>query len=144
MRLAAVCLGVILAGAVVAQITLASTTVIGTTGGSRNPVPAVFGTVSSQSGTTYTLAVGDCGTTVQFTSGSAITVTLPNSITAVCNIAIEQDGAGQITFSAASGATLHSAHSYTKTYGQYAIVGVSVLSNSGGSSAVWYLTGDGA
>ena len=102
------------------------------------------GAVSTQSGTTYTLAAADCGTTIEFTSASAITVTLPNSLSPGCHIAVEQNGAGQITFSAASGATLQSAHSFTKTFGQYAIVGLSVLSNSGGSAAVWTLSGDGA
>lgn len=103
-----------------------------------------LGTVSAQSGTTYTFAATDCGTTVHFTSASAVTATLPNSLPVGCNIAEVQDGAGQVTNSPASGATLHSAHSYTKTYGQYAGVGLHVGQNSGGSSAVYYLFGDGA
>jgi hypothetical protein len=37
-----------------------------------------------------------------------------------------------------------SAHSYTKTFGQGAGVGLSVIQNSGGSAAAWFLFGDGA
>lgn len=104
----------------------------------------VLGTVTQQTGATYTFAATDCGTTVEFTSSSAVAATLPNSLPIGCHIAAVQAGTGQITFSPASGATMYSAHSFTMTYGQYAVVGVSVIENSGGSAAVWYLTGDGA
>src|ERR1051326_1937628 len=50
----------------------------------------VIGTVSTQSGTSYTLAATDCGTTVLFTSNSAITLTTLNSLPVGCAIAIEQ------------------------------------------------------
>ena len=108
----------------------------------------VLGTVSTPTITAnaYTAATTDCGTLVRITNSNvAVTVTLPNSLSPGCNIAWEQvDSTAQITFSAASGAALHSAHSYTKTSGQYAIVGTSVDGNSGGTSAVYVLTGDGA
>ena len=107
-------------------------------------IPPILQVVTSQSGTTYTLTALDCATTIQFTSASAITVTLPNSLPVGCHVAIEQDGAGQITFSAASGALLHSSHTYTKTFGQFAGVDLSVLDNSNGTSSIWYLFGDGA
>ena len=103
---------------------------------------AVIGAVTTQTGTTYTLAAADCGTTVRFTSGSAITVTLPNSLSAGCHVAVVQDGAGQITFSAAGGGSLQNRQSHTKTAGQYAGVGLSVNDNSGGSAAAWRLFGD--
>ena len=99
---------------------------------------------NTQSGTTYTLAATDCGKTVIFTSGSSITLTTLNSLPVGCSIAVEQAGVGQITVSAGSGATQHSAHSYTKTFGQYAILGLFVDTNSGGSSADLIITGDGA
>jgi hypothetical protein len=96
------------------------------------------------SGTTDTPAVTDCGKTVHFTSGSAITVTMPNSITLECTITFLQEGAGQITFTAAAGATIHSFHSYTKTAGQWAAVDMILNTNAGGASAVYSLAGDGA
>jgi hypothetical protein len=103
-----------------------------------------YGTVVTDSSTARTLASSDCGKLIRFTSNSAITVTLPNSLSVGCHIAMAQIGTAQVTLSAASGATLNSAHNYTKTYGQYAIIGVSVGINSGGSAATYLFTGDGA
>lgn len=104
----------------------------------------VISTVSVQSGTTYTFAATDCGTIVEFTSASAVTATLPNSLAIGCAIASVQGGAGQVTFTAAAGGTLVSAHSFTKTFAQHAIVSLSVIENSGGTAAQWTLSGDGA
>jgi hypothetical protein len=104
----------------------------------------VIGAVTTQAGASYTLAATDCGTTILFTNASAITATAPNSLPAGCAIAIEQQGAGQVTIAAGAGATQHSAHGFTKTYGQYAILGVFVDTNAGGSSADVIITGDGA
>lgn len=134
--------------------TITSTFVLGSTtvtlGGTTTTVNGLtvgsswLGTVTTQSGTTYTFASTDCGTTVRFTSGSAVTATLPNNLLVGCHIAAVQEGAGQVTFSAASGATLHSSSSFTKTRAQYAGVGLSVMTNSGGTSAVYDMFGDGA
>lgn len=107
-----------------------------------------FGTTisgtSTQSGTTYTLAATDCGTTVIFTNASAITLTTLNSLSVGCYINILQSGAGQITIANGAGATSHSAHSYTKTFGQYALIGLFVDKNGGGSAADFIIYGDGA
>jgi hypothetical protein len=103
------------------------------------------GTINTQSGTTYTLAASDCGKTILFTSASAVTLTTLNSLSAGCAIAVEQGAAGQITVANGSGATLTSAHSYTKTFNAVgAIIGLFVDTNSGGSAAHFVLTGDGA
>ncbi len=83
----------------------------------------VMNPINQQSGTTYTLVAADNGKTVQFTSGSAITLTIPSGLGAKFNCLIDQEGAGQITFSA-SGTTLHNAHSLTKTFGQYSVATV--------------------
>lgn len=104
----------------------------------------VLGTVSTQSGTTYTLAATDCGTTLLFTNASPVTVTTLGTVAAGCAVAIEQEGAGQVTISDGAGATHHSAHNYSKTYGQYAILGLFVDTNAGGSAADYIITGDGA
>jgi hypothetical protein len=110
----------------------------------RQTFGSVVGTVSTQAGTTYTLAVTDCGTTIRFTSASLVTVTTLNSLPAGCAVAVEQAGAGQVLIVAGSGATQHSAHSITKTFGQYAILGLFVDINSSGSAANIIITGDGA
>jgi hypothetical protein len=103
----------------------------------------VIGTVSTQTGASYTLAASDCGTTIRFTSASAITVTTLNSLPVGCAIAIAQAGAAQVSIAAGTGATQHSAHGYSKTFGQYAILGLFVDTNSGGSAANIIVTGDG-
>jgi len=105
---------------------------------------SVVGTVSTQTGTSYSLAVSDCGTTILFTGAAAITVTTLGSLPAGCSIALEQGGSGQITIVAGAGATQHSSHNYTKSFGQYAILGLFVDTNAGGSAANVIITGDGA
>lgn len=106
---------------------------------------AVIGGVNAQSGTTYTLQASDCGKTVQVTNAGAITVTTFQAAVVGCSINVVQGGAGQITFANGGSATLVSAHSYTKTFAAAgATVTLSVLTNSGGSAAVFTLTGDGA
>ncbi len=99
---------------------------------------------NNQVGTTYTLQTTDTGKEITLNNGSAITVTLPNSLPAgfVCECC--QLGAGQVTFTAAGGATLHNRQSQTKTAGQYAKISLEVTGNSGGSSAVYILAGDTA
>lgn len=106
----------------------------------------VLGTVTTQSGATYTIASTDCGTEVTFSNASAVTVTIPATLPVGCNIAVLQLGAGKVSVngSAVAAATLHSAHSYTGTSAQYAIIGVNIEANAGGSSAIAILTGDGA
>lgn len=119
--------------------------------GSGNALQAVSMTTqkvitgtNAQSGTTYTLAATDCGKLVTFTNGSAITVTTLNSIVVGCVIRLYQGGAGQITVSNGSGATQNSFYGYTKTAGQYGILGLFVDTNSGGSAAHYVVFGDGA
>jgi hypothetical protein len=87
---------------------------------------------------------GDCGTFILFSAASAVTVTVPNTLPAGCQVALAQNGAGVITVSAGAGTTARSPHAYTHTNGQYAIVGVNVVTNSGGTTAVYYFSGDGA
>jgi hypothetical protein len=106
-----------------------------------NNFGVVVGTVSTQSSTTYTFSVSDCGTTVRFTSASAVTATIPQALPIGCNIAVVQAGAGQVAVngSAVTPATLQSAHSYTRTFGAGAVIG---LLNDAANHVI--LTGDGA
>ena len=106
----------------------------------------VLGAVTTQSGTTYTFAATDCGTEVTFSNASAVTATIPQTLPAGCNIAVAQLGAGKVSVngSAVAAATLHSAHSYTGTSAQWAVIGINIEANSGGSAAIALLTGDGS
>jgi hypothetical protein len=82
------------------------------------------------------------GRVLDLTSASAVTVTLPNSLPVGFSVTVIQAGAGQVTFSPASGATLRHRQSHTKTAGQYAMVTLVVRANAGGSSADYVLAGD--
>ena len=77
--------------------------------------------------TSYTLALTDAGKLITFTGGAA-TVTIPTNATVAFavgdQINIAQLGSSQVTIGTASGVTLVSAGSKTKTNGQYAVVTV--------------------
>jgi hypothetical protein len=108
---------------------------------SSTQIAAVF---DDQTGTSYTMAAGDNGRAVTFTNSAASTVTLPNNLAKGWNVVCWQGGAGQVTFSPASGATLVNRQSKTKTAGQYAMVTLMVMSNSSGTNATYALGGDAA
>lgn len=97
--------------------------------------------LNQQTGTTYTLAASDTGKVVECNNASAITVTLPNSLPVGFGCTLMQTGAGQVTFSAASGAAFVAYSSKTKCAGQYAAVTIWVDSNSGGSAATYRIAG---
>lgn len=99
--------------------------------------------ISTQSGTSYALQESDLGTRIRFTSNSAVTVTLPNSMEAGFNVICIQVGTATVTFSAAGGAALLSRIGATGTAGQYSEVSLTVDSNAG-NAAQWILSGDGA
>jgi hypothetical protein len=84
----------------------------------------------------YTTAATDAGNTINST-GSAITVTISNTLSAGQRIDFVQTGSGQITFAAGSGVTLNSKGSKLKTAGQYS--GATVICLASGS---YLLIGD--
>lgn len=106
------------------------------TSGSALPTPNV------QTGTAYTLLAADAGNIVAFTGAAAAALTLPNSLPVGFRCTVAQIGAGQVTFTAASGALVVSAQSFVKT----AIVGSGaelwVYQNAGGAAARYWLVGD--
>lgn len=79
---------------------------------------------TQQSGTTYTLALTDSGTTIETTSATAVTITVPTNATVAFPVGTVinflQYGAGQITFSPASGVTLRTP-STLQTRAQYSV-----------------------
>jgi hypothetical protein len=93
-------------------------------------------------GTTYTMQQADDGLVKETTNGSAVTVTMPNSLTVGTSGVLTQAAAGQVTFAAAVGATLRQRSSLTKTSGQWAEVSWYVRTNSGGAAAEYVLAGD--
>ena len=100
--------------------------------------------VTSQSGTTYTLASTDCGSWINFTSNSAVTVTIPATLATGCSIAMLQAGTAKVSVngSAVTAATLETyGGTATGTAGQWAAIGITIEANVGGSSAVAVLQG---
>jgi hypothetical protein len=83
-------------------------------------------TATTQSGTSYTLALADAGTVVETTNASAVTVTVPPNSSAAFPtgsiIGLLQYGAGQITVSPGSGVTLRSPGAALKSSDQYSAV----------------------
>jgi len=64
---------------------------------------------NAQTGTTYTLVIGDLGKWVTASNASPITVTVPPSVFAAGNIVnVQQIGAGQVTFAQGAGVTITS------------------------------------
>lgn len=108
----------------------------------------LLSTDNLQTGTSYTIDVAgadsDRGRMIECNNASGITVTLPNSAPVGFYCSVYQGGAGQITFTPASGATRVNRQSHTKSAGQWAGCGLKVWRNSGGNTAQWVLTGDTA
>jgi hypothetical protein len=100
--------------------------------------------LNAQTGTTYTLVLGDAGKVVTASNGSAITVTIPPSgdvaYATGSQITVLQKGAGQVTFAQGSGVTIRSTGATAtapKLRAQYS----SATCVYEGSD-VWYVVGD--
>jgi hypothetical protein len=86
---------------------------------------ALAGT-SQQAGTTYTFVLGDAEAMVEFTSGSAVTVTVPPNASVAFPIGtvlhVAQDGAGQVTIAPGAGVTIKKHDAFASALaGQHAI-----------------------
>ena len=95
-----------------------------------------------QTGTTYTLQTTDRGGLVGFTGAGAVTLTLPNNLPVGFRCTVAQIGAGQVTFTAATGGAIVSVQSLVKTALTGSGAELWVYANSGGSAAQYWLTGD--
>lgn len=127
----------------IAQASAATGQVIAWNGTDWAPqsISAALISVNAQTGTTYTLVIGDAGKLVTTSNASAITLTVPpNSSVAfptgtvinICSI-----GAGQTTIAPGSGVTIGSADSKTKLRVQYSSAS---LIKTG--TDTWILVGD--
>jgi hypothetical protein len=90
----------------------------------------------------YTATTTDCGKTLLMPTGTTPTLTLPN-LNAACTIVAVQNSATQFTVQAASGGSVVSVNSYTKSKAQNAILFLTIITPSA-SAAKWALAGDGA
>ena len=97
--------------------------------------------LNAQTGTTYTLAVGDAGELVTLSNASAITLTVPTNAAVPfaigTQITITQANSGQVTVVGAVGVTVNSADSYLKLRTQWSSATlIKINTNS------WILIGD--
>jgi len=76
------------------------------------------------SDTSYTLLDDDIGKILQFTSNSAITITMPIGLVVGYHTQVLQTGTGQVTVVAAVGAAMQSADTLLSTRVQYSIMSV--------------------
>lgn len=83
----------------------------GTTGstGATGPTGSNLVGFNTQTGTTYTLVIGDKDKMVTANNAAAITITVPPSVfSANDQVHVAQFGAGQVTFSQGAGVTIYS------------------------------------
>lgn len=97
--------------------------------------------VTTDATTARTLSLGDKNSVVEFTSGSAITLTVPtNAAVALpigCFVEVHQAGAGTVTVTPSGGVTLQSRDTLRSGAGQYAVLGLRKV-----AADVWRLYGD--
>ncbi len=101
-----------------------------------------YSAVRTQSGTTYTLVIGDAGDYIQTTSTTAVTITVPpqSSVAwaADTEIYFEQNNTGQLTIAAGSGVTINSSETL-KTFARSSVIALKRVAED-----VWTLTGERA
>ena len=99
---------------------------------------------NAQTGTTYTLVVGDVNKLVTASNASPITITVPISVFSANDVInVQQIGAGQVTFAAASGATITSnaaSSAAPKLRAQYSAC--SIICSVGGATPSFTVIGD--
>lgn len=87
-----------------------------------------------QTGTSYTLVLGDAGKRVSLTNGSAIALTVPPAVSvafaAETEIVLRQGGAGTVTVTAGAGVTILSNGSKVALNGQYSYVTLKLSSTA--------------
>lgn len=94
----------------------------GNLSGSTTNTLSGFGAQINTISTSASLAATDNAEVIQSNAASAITITIPAGLPTGFNCMVLQYGAGQITFSGASGVTIINRNGYNKSIGQYALV----------------------
>ena len=119
---------------------------IGATGptGATGSAGGGIGGFNAQTGTTYTLVIGDLNKLVTASNASAITVTVPPSVFAANDVInLQQIGAGQVTFAQGSGVTITSTGATStapKLRAQYSAC--SIICTVGGATPSFTIVGD--
>ena len=90
--------------------------------------PVVSPSLNTQTGTTYSLAGTDCGSTVTLNNGAAIAVSMPNLLDG-CRIDLIQLGVGVVTVSGTGGMILQNSFNLFRTRAQYSVITVTQLTS---------------
>lgn len=97
-------------------------------------------TENAQTGTSYTLVLGDKGKLVSLSNAAAVTATVPpNSSVAFpvgTTLKIASAGAGPVQITPGAGVTINSLGGFTRLAGQYAFVDLIKSATN-----IWYMTG---
>ncbi|MCX6288293.1 MAG: hypothetical protein NTW92_00760 [Bacteroidetes bacterium] len=94
----------------------------GNLSGSTTNTLSGFGAQIYTISTSVSLAATDNAEVIQSNAASAIIITIPAGLPTGFNCMVLQYGAGQITFSGASGVTIINRNGFNKSIGQYALV----------------------
>jgi hypothetical protein len=97
--------------------------------------------INAQSGTSYTLVLGDANNVVQLSNAGAITLTIPDNSDVAFPVGtvveIHHGGAGVVTFAEDTSVTILSRGSLVDTAGQEAVAAIRKVATD-----TWRLTGD--
>lgn len=115
---------VLAAGAIIGLAAIDSTTLAAESAAAPTFDPTL--TVSTVSGTSYSLSASDNGKLLRTTNSSTVVLTLPSGLATGWNCAIVQAGAGRVSIATASGVTLFNRQSHNKTAGQYSVISLIV------------------
>lgn len=108
-------------------------------GGRYEDIFASLNRIAIKQGTAFSPTIDDMGEVKGLNSASAITVTLPRDLPKGFTVTYSQEGAGQVSFAAGSGATIQSAGAIVAISAQYGIMTAIVWNNPDGNSATWRL-----
>jgi hypothetical protein len=84
------------------------------------------GSIKTISGTTYTLLPNDNDRILDFTSSTAVTLTVPNTLPVGFQVSITQSGLGNVLLTAIGGMVLNNRYGGTQTSGQWAKIGLEI------------------
>ena len=83
-----------------------------------------FSDIVAETTTARTLSDSDCGKVINCSNASAVTITIPSSVSAGFNCTVVQSGAGQVTIAAGVSVDLYCYSSAKATAGQYASINI--------------------
>jgi hypothetical protein len=84
----------------------------------------LFSDIVSETTTARTLSDSDCGKVINCSNASAVTITIPSTVSAGFNCTVVQSGAGQVTVAAGASVNLYCYSSAKATAGQYASINI--------------------